>query len=379
MKAKLIIILLTALCWVSCKINNDEKYKKAICGEWTFAETQVTAKTTHSPVPAKYMKPYAKEGYVFYPNNVCENKLGYYEFRRGKTRIDSKVFFLGNDTKYKIEDDSLKIFDLIDKVWKSKKIHSISQDTMKLSVRDSTYEIYTRTRYQVHNFMHFDKIIISSSAFKKLSIDKNGNVIFVGGYFSSKKGQYVAKVNVQDYLKIERNFNKSDINRLLENYSADCTDQSTVSVTFIVNDKIYKTISDYGRESPTEFKWAYFPTLYLYQRLDLKPISETNIIGHSTILLNFETPTKFLNLSQSEEFYLLTELCKSKETKHKFKKKYTIEYWEDYNDSNTKTMVTDGRYYELEKDNSRITLDLGYDFILRNNLMRKFEKKEQTE
>jgi len=374
-KTRLIIILLTALFLVSCKTNNDEKYKKVICGEWTFAKRETTAKSLNFTVSEQHMKPFAKEGYIFYPNNICENKLGYFEFRRGKTKRDNEVLFWGNETKYKIEDDSLKIFDLTDKIWKSKKIFSISPDTLKLQVKDSIYDIYTRARYQVHNFMHFDKIIISSSAFEKLSIDKNGNVIFVGDYYSSKKGQYFAKVNVQEYLKIERNFNKSDINGLLENYSADCTDQSTVSVTFIVNDKIYKTISDYGQESPTEFKWAYMPTLYLYQQLDLKPVSKKNIIEYSTTLFGFETPTKLLNLSQSEEFFLITELFKSKEIKHKFKKKYTIEYWENDKNHNTKTMVTDGRYYELNKDNSTITLDLGYNFITRNNLTKRLENR----
>ncbi|MRX68715.1 hypothetical protein GJU42_12135 [Flavobacterium resistens] len=42
-------------------------------------------------------------------------------------------------------------------------------------------------------------------------------------------------------------------------YIASHTDDETISVTFIKNNKIIKTIEDYGQEAPTEFQWAYIP------------------------------------------------------------------------------------------------------------------------
>ena len=43
----------------------------------------------------------------------------------------------------------------------------------------------------------------------------------------------------------------------------------------------------------------------------------------------------------------------------------------------TKKIYTDGRYYELNEKGKKVTLDLGYNFITRNDLLKKFRQRNQ--
>ena len=54
-----------------------------------------------------------------------------------------------------------------------------------------------------------------------------------------------------------------------------------------------------------------------------------------------------------------------------------MEYWS--NDIKKK-IVTDGRYYKIEKNKGEfIILDLKYDFLKQNNLVRKFRKVTESD
>jgi hypothetical protein len=209
------------------------------------------------------------------------------------------------------------------------------------------------------------------------SIDNQGNFIFYGQGFTKKEGLFVSKTNKELYKRIERNFKKADIDTLYEKYAVNWTDAQTVTVTFIKDNKIYKTISDYGRKAPREFYWAYTPVSLLYQKLNLKPFVTTEQNEFPMSYTCFENKGKICCLEKSESFYLFTEICKSKEVHATFEKKYVIEYWETENIK--KKILTDGRYYQLEKKDKTIIFDLGYNFLERNNLLKKFRTKTEND
>jgi len=386
MKTKLFTLLLIVFYLTSCKTNRDKEFRKSICGEWIFASVGSDNKKINNEfIPEKkgidspldiFYHNYFRTGYIFYTNNLCEDKFDISDGKVGEN-------LLGLDTKYKVENDSLNIFELTNGVWKRMKIRNIISDTLTLEVNDSTFIKYAKCNYKIDKTQTFDKIIVSTSpcfgdcSISSTSIDNQGDFIFYGQGFTTKEGMFLSKTNKELYKRIEQNFKKADINTLHERYAVARTDAQTVTVTFIKDNKIYKTISDYGRKAPRELYWAYTPVSLLYQKLSLKPFEtkEHNEFPKSNTF--FESKGRICCLEKSESFYLFTEICKSKEVRANFEKKYIIEYRETGN--NKKKILTDGRYYQLNQNDKTIIYDLGYNFLTRNNLLKKFRIKTEND
>lgn len=384
-------MLLTILFLVSCKTERYEKFKKPICGEWIFvrvgSDSDINNKKgegkrkVFEQAPKRFENLNYRKGYIFYSNGSCEDKRGYFKQIDGKSHDERRTVFLGTDTKYEIEDDSLKIFNLVDSTWKGIKIRSITPDTLTLEVNDTVYFKYARINYKTDKAQSFDMIIVSTSdcygtcPISSTCIDKYGNYIFYGQNYTTKSGLYKTKTDQSLYLRIENNFKKADINNLNENYWANWTDDQTISVTFIKNNQIHKTVSDYGRQAPREFYWACIQLQYLYQRLNLKPFSANTTKPVFIVHTYFENNDKVCELLGSEAFYLTTELYKGKASNHKFDKKYILRY-RDFKGS-WQNFWTDGRYYEYKKNKKTTIIDLGYNFLMRNNLNERFRQKNE--
>ncbi|CAC9975833.1 DUF6438 domain-containing protein [Flavobacterium panici] len=379
MKQKISLSILTVFILYSCQKNNDSQLSKDIIGEWTYIKTEDQRKPDKnygiriSPPP-----PFGShiQGYIFSENNLCENKSGYFKRIEAVERENRKIFFLGTETKYKIVNDSLKILDLVTKNWENQKITSIIGDTLTTEISDSIFTKYARTKYKIDQNENYDKIIVSSSGcygscpVSNISIDDNGNIFFYGQYYNIHNGFYKSKIAKDEYQKIQTNFKKTNIINLQNNYKGNWTDDETVTISFIKNNKIIKSVSDYGEQSPAALIWAYTPVRYLYQQVKLiplkgkKPLSALSRVG-------FTKGNQICDLAKSESFYLFTEIYKGKETASKFDNKYKIEFW---NDQNKKEIIyTDGRYF---KCGDKI-IDIGYNFLTVNNLYEKFRQKEK--
>jgi len=386
MKTKLFTLLLIVFYLTSCKTNRDKEFRKSICGEWIFASVGSDNKKINNEfIPEKkgidspldiFYHNYFRTGYIFYTNNLCEDKFDISDGKVGEN-------LLGLDTKYKVENDSLNIFELTNGVWKRMKIRNIISDTLTLEVNDSTFIKYAKCNYKIDKTQTFDKIIVSTSpcfgdcSISSTSIDNQGNFIFYGQGYTTKEGLFTSKTTIELYKRIEQNFKKADIDTLYIKYAVNWTDAQTVSVTFIKDHKIYKTISDYGHKAPRELIWAYTPVSLLYQKLNLKPFANKEQNEFPRNHTCFENKGKICCLEKSESFYLLTEIFKSKEVRVNFEKKYVIEYREK--DNNKKKILTDGRYYQFEQKDKKIIFDLGYNFLTTNNLLNKFRTKTKYE
>ncbi|MWB96829.1 hypothetical protein GON26_20900 [Flavobacterium sp. GA093] len=379
MKPKIILSILTVFILYSCQRNNEAQLNKDILGEWTYVKTEGQRKPKKNndikfPPPSPFDN--YVPGYIFLENNICENKSGYFKTIDAKERDDRKTFFLGTETKYKIKNDSLQIFDLVTKTWENQKIHSIIRDTLTTKISDSLFAKYTRTKYKINPNENYDKIIVSSSGcygscpVLNISIDNNGNVIYYGQYYNTKNGIFKSKITKNEYQKIQTNFKKADIKNLKDNYEGSWTDDETITITFIKNNKIVKSINDYGRQSPIALIWAYTPVRYLYQQIKLTPLKVKNPLS-SLSRISFTKGNQICDLTKSESFYLVTEIFKGKETPYKFESRYQIEFW---NDQDKKEIIhTDGRYFKC-KDK---IIDIGYNFLTINNLTDKFRHKDK--
>jgi len=268
MTIRISILVLALLSLFSC--SKKEHFDKRIIGEWKFARS--IYKEEKRPVEKFWMN--GVSGYVFYNDGHCENKQAY--IRRNK---DKEMVYYGNETKYKIENDSLKILNPSDTTWNSRKIISIEADTLTLEAKDIIFKYY-RPQYFLDPAETYDKITLSSSGclgscpIAEISIGKEGNVFFRGKMYNTRNGLYSAKITKDEYKEIEEDFKKAGIMSLKDIYSADWTDDEEIVVSFYKNNKVVKKIEDYGGQAPSEFIWAYTKLRFLYQQIELTPLEE---------------------------------------------------------------------------------------------------------
>ncbi len=366
-------ILFILLICLSCKFNENNHFNEKIIGNWAYTRIEYSEIDTNKdgnlipPTPINFYE--NDSGYTFSKNNVCENKRGYFKENTKNELENSASTYLGNTTTYKIEKDSLKIFNISDSSWNSRKIYSITDDTLTFQAEKGILIKYTKIKNKPKAKVKVERIIVSSSGcygtcpISDVSIDESGNVIFFGDQYNSKNGFFTSNITTAEYEELTKDLRFIDIMELKPYYQANRTDDETVYITFISDNKILKSVTDYGAKSPHQLVWTYTPIRYLYQKLTLAPHQKPPLLLDD---VQFEASKKSCVLSRSESFFLSTELSKAKVTSKSFQKKYKINSWDD----NT-IGYTDGRFYQL-KDK---TLDLGYNFLTKNNLNLKFKER----
>lgn len=373
MKPTLVLYIALFFILYSCQTNNDKKLEKDILGEWIYVKTddQRKPKTQNPNIPPPPPFDAPKQGYIFLENNIAEYKSGYFKMTEAKEWDNRKTYFLGTTTKYKIENDSLKIFDLGNKTWENQKIESIIGDTLTTKVEDSIFAKYARTKYKINPDENYDQIIVSSSGcfgscpILDISIENNGNVLYYGQDYNTQNGFFESKITKTQYKEIQNRFKKADIMNLKDHYEANWTDDQRVTITFIKKKKIVKSISDYGRQSPEALIWASIPVRYLYQQIKLTPLKTEDLL-FPIWRISFKKGNQICDLTKSESYYLFTEIFKGKETTDAFEHKYYIEFWDDQDKK--EIVYTDGRYFKFKNK----TIDIGYNFLSANNFSTKF-------
>lgn len=215
MKTITLIYFLIIVSLFSCKQNNDVQFQKKIIGDWIFVKTEYIKKPKNNDeiilLPPSPFGGYIN-GYTFLENQTCLNKLGYFKRTEKSENEERKTFFLGNKTNYKIQKDSLKILNLSNNIWESKKIHSIIGDTLSINLNDSLLAKYSRILYNIDKKEKYDKIIVSSSGcygscpISNVSIDRLGNVLYYGQEYNIKNGLFKSKVSIKDFENIENLF-----------------------------------------------------------------------------------------------------------------------------------------------------------------------------
>src|SRR5690606_7508253 len=86
----------------------------------------------------------------------------------------------------------------------------------------------------------------------------------------------------------------------------------------------------------------------------------------------FRTENQINILTESESFFLFSELLESTIVKMEFTPIYFIEYFDETSDSIRK-IHTNGRFYQINES----TYDLEYNFLERNGFLNKFREIEE--
>ncbi len=363
---KYIFLLLLTL--ISCEKKSTNNYGNKIIGEWIFEK--------ENPVRKNYF--HNDFSYSFDKNGNCESKPGYFDTKEKTEKEERKTMFYGTKTKYKIEDDSLYIFNLVTKKWNASKIVGVNSKTLKLSFDKNIILEFSKLNHKENKNEKFDKIIISKSPcfgscpINDIEINKNGNVNYSGSHYNSKNGFFKSKISSNQFNEIELSLKKTNYLNLENKYTAEWTDDQEVSVTFVKDNKIIKSITDYGRQSPKIFRINIEPLTYLYQKLKLTE-SKTAKDFQNIRYYRFEKGNQIISLTSSEVFYLFNLFDNSKTTNKRFKTEYVTNYDTDFEVSR---IETDGRFFKIfSKNKSPITFDLGFNFIERNELSKRLKLK----
>lgn len=353
------------------KIENEKRekeIKEAIIGDWDFmyeVPKNEFEEELPNPSPAEYNS-------MSISNDSIESYLGYFDFNYDSKNKNDGPRFYGNFTTYKLKGDSLIIKNPIpnkkDYKWKFERR---IKDTIEFRYKDSTLVRYQKINPRKENLPKFDQIIISTSpcfgtcSVYNISIDKKGKIFFQGEHFVNPQGFYYGQLDSKNTAYIFDKFQKANPIELKNKYTTDITDGQSFNITLIQNGKIVKTIDDYRFQSPKELIWAYLPSAYMYQLVQLNQLTKAT---NDFVKINYQgfiKGNKTLRLEDSNAFYLWTELQKSKLVKKDFKPKYEVLFYQDDEHPNKISLIeTDGQFYEFKfENNESIILDLGYNFV----------------
>lgn len=343
-------------------------------GAWDF-DTILTRKTS------RYHGHY-DFGFKLYPDASCDYKYGFYAFYSGNSDDMRKDFekYLGIRTTYRKTKDSLIIANRSS--WNGKPSEAmafkvVAETSRYLTLGDSQGNVY---RYKRHFVLrpagpHYDAIIVTrgsclgSCPINATMITREGKLFFYGMAFNTLQGFHSGDVDKTVYDSVETQFRRLNVPALKDSYwdyGGSCG--ATNYVSFIKDRKIVKSIDVYTQNSgPIDFFTAYNGISFLYQRFPMEPLR----FDVSPSLWSFDAigNGKSLRLKESEGFYLAWQLNRSPEVKIPFTPKYRLSYY-DNDQSSTQSMETDGRYYKVRNSGKDRVLDLGYDFIKRNDLLR---------
>lgn len=369
-RLKGLLIIIMIFLFVSCEKKKINNYENRIIGEWIFEQEN----------PKRENHFYTDFSYSFDKNGNCESKPGFFEIKERTEKEERKVIFYGTKTKYKIEDDSLYILNLISKKWYACKIVGVNTKKLKLNFESNAILEFSKIECNQNENENFDKIIISKSpcfgscGINNVEINKDGNVNYSGSAYNLKNGFFKSKIDTNLFNEIEQSLKKTNYLKLEDQYSADWTDDQEVSVTFVKDNKIIKSITDYGRQSPKIFRINIEPVTFLYQKLKL--VENKNVEEFQNInFYRFVKGNQIIDLTTSEVFYLFNLLSNSKSTNKTFKSVYSTTYDNDLL-HDLRRIETDGRYFKIySKNENAITLDLGFNFIEKNELLKRLKIK----
>lgn len=365
--------------FLSCK--EKDNYDFLILGDWQYIEEKASnSEEPPSPFPKRLPE------ISFQKNNIYINKDGFYkideiEKKQGFEEIRNTLF-LGTNSKFKIEKDSLFLYNLISNKYEASLIVKIDKNTLILKSKSGIISKFKKQapKNQIIN-PTFDAIIVTDEAcfgtcpIKNTVITKEGNIFYFGESYNSKNGYFTGTFDKNKFEEFRKKLNLLRVEELENYYSVSATDLPTTNITIIKDGKIYKSVSDYGESSPRELIRIMNEIGYLYQSAQLYP-SKFNTIK---IRGEFTNDESFVQFTDSEKFYLQILLNNSKKTNLKFKPNFFgIGYIEppknfDYSDFKLleRKIETDGRFFKLENaSQQKETFDLGYNFFERNNLIK---------
>lgn len=373
-KFQILLVFIFSILFFSCEKDSTESFEQDIIGEWVEVKILPIDNETnglHLPPPFSFYRP--KTGLKFERDGKFKFSPGYIGVVTGKNAEED--VFLGTDSKYKIFKDTLKTFDLSINAWVNRQILSVSHDTLNLKTNDGVLEKYTREHFGPNDTKLFDEVIVSSNYGSTVDVivRNNKEIIFDNNFYRNPHSLVSSTISDDKWIRILKDFQKSNWSVLKNAYLRHMDDGEQVTVTFVKDKKILKTVIDQGSIAPYAFYWAYMPLIYLDQHFGKQKLIHIPDYLDIHNSFDFRTGTSEINLFASENFYLLNQFLSARKISGSFKEKYKIRY---ISGDGYEEISTDGRYFKFpQKNDTPVILDIGYNFITQNNLKSRLKKR----
>lgn len=362
-----LFVLAVVLCLFSSCEKKPQTPQELLLGNWV----EVKKKPKSGPISMEDTL-----AYEFKLNNICDYKSGYLDYDTYMNDTlpvwERVVPYLGTETKYRLANNSLKIFNLSNKTWDQYKVKRISADSLLLNNEDSDI-LFIKKEYSPKNSPDFNTIVLSTGGCmgpcpgSNIIIDNDGNVLYNGYSHVKNKGHFTGKISKDDFNELFFKFKQVDYINLKSEYPLKYPHGSSTSLTFIKNGKILKSINDEGT-APKEFEWAYKSLLYKEQELKLTPVKIKPYLIMEYNRLSF--PEYPIHLEGSEVSYLVSRFQLGKEVNKNFDEKYELYYCNKL----VKKVITDGRFYKFYlKDGKTHIIDIGFNFLKANTNNKELE------
>jgi len=365
------VILLVSLL-ISCSKNKND----AIYGNWYFEKEIVNNKEKTS------LSHFNLKSFNIKDDSLIDFKRPFIYTIETKTRSVNEEntqysysgYLLGSVTNYHFSNNNLIYLNKNSNKWDTIFIKKINSDNLEIQLeKNGNTFLYKKNESIYNNSSNYDAIIVDRGPcfgdcpINSTYINRNGDYFFKAtDYNTVFEGNYKATLDKFKTKQIFNYFDRIDFKNLKDNYSYPATDSQTNYVTFLKNGKIVKTIQSYI-DCPIDLEKAFTELSYLYQKTDIKHNQDFLLKGKQ-IGCSFNNS---IQLKDSEMYYLEILLLKGKKINFNFKKTYKLDYF-TWGDENLKNIYTDGRYYQINyKDNTTKTIDIGYNFIENNPIIKQ--------
>ncbi len=373
------VLILVVFLLFSCQKKKTNPY----IGNWYFDKVvDYDSTKTHSS------KQMLEIGYgSFYNFNIINDsvldfKNGFFryqmdtDFLKQDSTKKSGRYYLGTKTSYKIQNSKVLFFDKRDKKWDTIRIKKISQDTMIVFGKENGLFKLIRKKDDYFNDTNYDAITVDRSPcfgncpINSTYIDRNGNFYFKGYDHNTQNGNLFSKIASKRVREIFNKFDKIDFSSIHKNpIEMNVSDCQTNVITFFKNGRIVKSYESYF-ECPIDLDVAFTNLSYVYQKVNV--INDDKFLSKYYVrYYNFQNEKANYSLYPSEGFFLEVALRNGEKVSKNFNPKYKLNFSEVFEKSNIKTIVTDGRFYKvLKKDNTSFTIDIGYNFVDANPIIK---------
>lgn len=193
---RIIFVIVFLITIFSCQKSSEKKYKENILGNWKLVLFKEEGKEWET-LPRSIFS--GGIGYQFLKDGICEKKNGFFKHEIDYEKDVHKIQFLGTKTKYIIEGDTLRIYNLEYEEWYSEKILKISQDSLMLEY-GGQISSFKRQDFSKIEALDYDQIILSSSGcygvcpIMNISIGENRKVFFQGQNHVEHVGFYESEL-----------------------------------------------------------------------------------------------------------------------------------------------------------------------------------------
>jgi hypothetical protein len=328
---------------------------------------------------------FPNETYNFINDSIVDTKIGFHKITFNENDYKNRKYkFLGTKTKYMIEQDSLKMFNLVDSTWYSRKIITLSPDSLILLASPNNIQRFYKFERSIDSIPKFNMIALYASGCYgkcpslKILIEDNGNVTFYGIRYTEKEGLYKSSITRELYDEFQNKFRYVLLRKYEESNELGYADAQEITAILVKDNFIYKSFLVNSISIPRDLEYAIIPIKHLHYSLNLKEIPKDSLSFQSKYEYSgFKSNNEIWQLTGAEDFLLYKYLMNAKISKQRFKGEYKLIYTELYNaDENILAQIlTDGQYYKYILSNgSYFTLDIGFNFINNNQSIVNFKQ-----